>query len=146
MGRKKKGKIDKLAQDMIQRQKDGFGVHYGAWRAAQYEKNKGMTTEKPKGYKHTCLHCGKEFYSKVNRGRKYCCEQCKNEHYRTQKPKVSKPIVGNPVEKTCPICGKDFLAKNNRYKYCCEVCAYTGQKQRMKAFREQQLKEAKANG
>lgn len=144
MGRKKKVPMDKLALDMIQCKKDGFGVHYGAWRAAQYEKNKGTTPAKHQGYKHTCLNCGKEFYSKVNRVRKYCCDQCREEHYRTKKPKVSKPVV--QIQMTCPICGKDFLAENRRYKYCCEVCAEIGHKQRMEAYREQKTKGAKANG
>ena len=87
MGRKKNVPMDKLALDMIQCKKDGFGVHYGAWRAAQYEKNKGMTPPpaKPKGYKHTCLNCGVEFYTKVNRHQKYCCEQCRREAYYHRK-------------------------------------------------------------
>lgn len=86
MGRKKKAPSDKLSLDMIQCEKDGFGVHYGAWRAAQYEKNGGMPPiQKPKGYKHTCLNCGNEFYAKANKLRKYCSEFCREQYYRRQK-------------------------------------------------------------
>jgi hypothetical protein len=127
MGRTKKVKLDKLAQDMIQCKKDGFGVHYGAWRAAQYEKNKGQIPEKPKGYKHTCVHCETEFYTRINRKQKFCCDSCREEYYRIKKreeyqaTKVEKEIV--PIDKVCPICGKDFKGKNHRYKYCSEFCA-----------------------
>ena len=149
MGRKKKVKLDKLSQDMIQCVKDGFGVHYGAWRAAQYEKNKGMTPAKPKGYKHTCLNCGKEFYSKVNRVRKFCCDSCREEYYRIQRraeyqAKGEKKIV--PLNKTCPICGKDFKAKNHRYKYCSEFCAKVAHAQKVKEYAWRKAEEAKANG
>ena len=137
MGRKK---MDKLALDMIQCKKDGFGVHYGAWRAAQYEKNQHKTIktipEKPKGYKHTCLNCGKEFYSKRNNNRKYCSEECKDDYYRSQKEK-------KVYEKTCPICGKDFVSENYHTKYCCELCVKVA---RAQMDRERKAKGAKANG
>lgn len=150
MGRKK-GKLDKLSLDVIQCEKDGFGVHYGAWRAAQYEKGKGMTPAKPQGYKHTCLNCGNEFYSKANKPRKYCSEQCKNEYYRSLKRKVTEPKVkepkGNtPVEKTCPICGKGFTAESYRNKYCGEFCARVGHVQRVQKYLERKAEGAKANG
>ena len=35
---KKKKELDKLSLDMIECEKAGFGVHYGAWKAAQEEK------------------------------------------------------------------------------------------------------------
>ena len=83
MATKKKAPVDKLTLDMIQCEKDGFGVHYGAWRAAQYEKNGGVVPpRKPKGYKRICLNCGKEFYAMVNRERKYCDERCRKQYYR----------------------------------------------------------------
>lgn len=149
MGRKKKVQLDKLAQDMIQCKKDGFGVHYGAWRAAQYEKNKGMTPAKPKGYKHTCLNCGEEFYTKINGVRKYCCDQCKEQYYRDQKKTESKSTIEKPVEpidKTCPICGKDFPAKNYRYKYCSEFCAKVAHGQKVKEHAMRKAEEDKVNG
>ena len=132
-----KKKLDKLALDMIQCKKDGFGVHYGAWRAAQYEKNPYKPIpEKPKGYEHTCLNCGKEFYSDRNNNRKYCSEQCKNEYYRSKNEK-------KVYEKTCPICGKDFVAREYRHKYCGEFCARVARSQR---YMEKKAEEAKANG
>ena len=86
MATKKKAPMDKLSLDMIQCEKDGFGVHYGAWRAAQYEKNGGMPQiQKRNGYKRICINCGKEFYVKTNRVQKYCDEFCKEQCYRRQK-------------------------------------------------------------
>lgn len=151
MGRKKKVPMDKLALDMIQCKKDGFGVHYGAWRAAQYEKNKGMTPPaKPKGYKHTCLNCGKEFYSKCNNNRKYCSEQCKNSFYRSQskecKPNEITPAVKKPVEKNCPICGKNFIAESYRNKYCSPFCVKVAMGESVKRYQARKAEEAKANG
>ena len=155
MGRKKKVPMDKLAQDMIQCKKDGYGVHYGAWRAAQYEKNQYKTIPaKHKGYKHTCLNCGKEFYSKTNSARKYCCDQCREQYYRNQKktesqPKVSKPKASKPVaeiHKTCLICGKDFIAQSHRYKYCSEFCSKVGHGQSVRKYLKRRAEEAKANG
>ena len=147
MGKKQ---MDKLALDMIQRKKDGFGVHYGAWRAAQYEKNKGMTPAKPKGYKHTCVHCETEFYTRVNRKQKFCCDSCREEYYRIKKreeykaTKVEKEIV--PIDKVCPICGKDFKGKNHRYKYCSEFCSRVAHAQKVKEYAWKKAEEAKANG
>lgn len=149
MGRKKQVPMDQLAKDMIQCKKDGYGVHYGAWRAAQYEKNKGMTIVKHKGHKHICQHCGKEFYVTHNKPRKYCSEYCKNEFYRLKQPKESKakekPVEKKPVEKTCPICGKVFIAESYRNKYCGEFCQKVGHGQRVKEYYERKAEEEKTN-
>lgn len=150
MGRKKKVELDKLSQDMIQCKKDGFGANYGAWRAAQYEKNKGQIPEKPKGHKHICVHCETEFYTRVNRKQKFCCDSCREEHYRVQRraeyqaSKVEKKIV--PIGKVCPICGKNFKGKNHRYKYCSEFCAKVAHGQKVKERSMRKAEEDKANG
>ena len=70
--------MDKLAKEMIQCEKDGFGVQYGRWKAAQVpvkiepKKNKvGIETG-------ICAYCGCEFTSSDNRNRKYCGARCRN--------------------------------------------------------------------
>lgn len=120
MGRKKV-KLDKLSLDMIQCEKDGFGVHYGAWRAAQEAKKPQDPQEhecnQPAGYKYICQKCGKEFYTQNKKPRKFCSDQCREASY--YKPKLK---VREPVKKTCPICGKDFIAETYRNKYCSQFC------------------------
>lgn len=121
MGRKKKVKLDKLSLDMIQCEKDGYGVHYGAWRAAQ-EAKKAQTPpqakcDQPERYKYICQKCGKEFYATNGKPRKFCSDQCRSAFYYKPKPKVREPI-----KKTCPICGKDFMAETYRTKYCSPSC------------------------
>ena len=121
MGRKKKVKLDKLSLDMIQCEKDGYGVHYGAWRAAQGAKNTLAEPQakcnQPEGYKYICQKCGKEFYAMNKKPRKFCSNQCREASYYKPKPKVREPI-----KKTCPVCGKDFMAETYRTKYCSPFC------------------------
>ena len=149
MGRKKNAPMDKLAQDMIQCKKDGYGVHYGAWRAAQYEKGI-MNMPKPKGYKYICFHCGKEFYAPNKKIRKYCSYDCTYEAYRLKQLKESEPkekrqAVKKPVEKVCPLCGKTFMAESYRNKYCGEFCQRLAQVQRAKEYYHRKAEEAKEN-
>ncbi len=70
----KKKQLDKLSLDMIECQKAGFGVHYGAWKATQIPKKiepKGL----PDGWK-KCAYCGKPFKPKTKRIQYYCEAQC----------------------------------------------------------------------
>ena len=76
----KKKQLDKLSLDMIQCKKDGFGVHYGAWKATQ----KPVEIEKPalpEGWR-VCEWCGKPFKPKTKRPTKYCEVYCQNEAQR----------------------------------------------------------------
>ena len=69
----KKREPDKLALDMIQCKKDGFGVHYGKWKAMQAD---GMIEKKiPDGWR-VCEHGGKEFKPTNNSIQKYCEYSC----------------------------------------------------------------------
>lgn len=77
MARKKK--LDKLSLDMIQCEKDGFGVNYGRWKATQ-EPVKIEKVEIPKGsnicsFSKICPCCGKEFET-VNKRKKFCSKDC----------------------------------------------------------------------
>jgi hypothetical protein len=70
--RARKRDLDKLSLDMIQCEKDGFGCHYGKWKALQEE---GAIERKlPEGWR-ICAHCGKSF-KPTNNGQKYCEYSC----------------------------------------------------------------------
>lgn len=69
--------MDNLSADMIQCKKDGFGCHYGAWKALQGEKP--VPKPEPSENASRCAHCGKEFVNKYGR-RKYCDKTCRNLH------------------------------------------------------------------
>lgn len=71
----RKGKrMDNLSKCMIQCKKDGFGCHYGAWRALQGE----VLVVKdaiPEGWKR-CEFCGEAFKPSSKRPQKYCGAYC----------------------------------------------------------------------
>lgn len=79
-------KLDKLSKDMIQCAKDGFGVHYGRWKATQEVVVPVKVDEIPKGWK-ICEYklCGKPF--KPKQGKRFCCDVCRvKAYYETGKP------------------------------------------------------------
>ena len=65
-----KKKLDKLSLDIIECQKAGFGVHYGAWKATQ-TKPAEIKKEIPDGWL-VCQYCGKPFKPKTKRPQRYC--------------------------------------------------------------------------
>lgn len=73
----KKKELDKLALDMIRRKADGYGCHYGAWKAMQERpvEIKPKDGEVPDGWL-VCQHCGKAFKPKSHRPQKYCDSVC----------------------------------------------------------------------
>ena len=81
-----KKQLDKLTLDMIQCEKDGYGVHYGRWKATQ-PIVKPVLDGLPEGWK-VCPHCGKEFKPKLPQ-QKYCdascCNEANNEKYRLKR-------------------------------------------------------------
>lgn len=76
MARKKK--LDKLSLDMIQCAKDGFGVHYGRWKATQEIVVPVKDETLPKGWK-ICEWCKKPFKGVVNK--RFCDEICRRKAY-----------------------------------------------------------------
>lgn len=144
MGRKKKVKLDKLSLDMIQCEKDGYGVHYGAWRAAQDAKKvlspPQAECKQPEGYRHICQKCGKEFYTQNKKPRKFCSDQCREASYYKPKPKAKEP-----VKKTCPICGKDFMAETYRTKYCSPFCVKVAMGEATKRYQAKMAASAALN-
>lgn len=67
--------MDNLDKCMIQCKKDGYGCHYGAWRAAQGD-IPIVVDEIPKGMK-KCLYCG-DLFKPVTKNNKYCGAYCQN--------------------------------------------------------------------
>ena len=72
-----KKELDKLSLDMIQCEKDGYGVHYGAWKATQPIAKPNTVEVLPDGWK-LCAHCGKPFKPNVPY-QKYCEALCGRE-------------------------------------------------------------------
>lgn len=80
--------LDNLSKDMIQCKKDGYGVHYGNWKAAQnpveYKK-----PPLPSDWR-VCPWCNTPFKLKNNRKRIYCdvyCQRAAQEARERQKKK-----------------------------------------------------------
>ena len=70
-------RMDNLSKDMIQCKKDGYGVHYGKWKAMQ----KPVTMKKkiPDGWL-VCENCGVPF--KPNRtDQRFCDSYCQRQAY-----------------------------------------------------------------
>lgn len=68
-----KGRVDNLSKCMIQCEKDGYGVRYGAWRAAQGDVLIFTGSGIPEGWR-KCKHCGKPF--KPYNNQQYCEVRC----------------------------------------------------------------------
>ena len=78
--------MDNLSMEMIQCKKDGFGFHYGKWKARQEWKPIKPVEEEPKGTKRICPQCGKEFVYFTKHYRKFCGDICRiNSYYRYEK-------------------------------------------------------------
>ncbi len=83
----KKREPDKLARDMIQCVKDGYGCHYGKWKAMQEH----VEIEKPTAQENwrVCPWCGKPFKLKTKKEKIYCEANCQlaaqTERYRQKR-------------------------------------------------------------
>lgn len=77
MGKKQMDQLDIDASNAIK-----AGMTYGKYMAM---KNPTTIVRKPVGYKHYCLFCGKEFYSKYKGVRKYCSGNHREAYYRMQR-------------------------------------------------------------
>ena len=68
-----------LDLDLIQCEKDGFGCHYGKWKA----------TKEPKQpiYENTkiCKYCGKPFIPHKQKNQLYCDINCQREMYKEKR-------------------------------------------------------------
>ncbi|MBO5953316.1 MAG: hypothetical protein J6Q53_04250 [Oscillospiraceae bacterium] len=88
--------MDNLSRQMIQCKKDGFGCHYGAWKATQDP----VEYERPPlpGDWRKCAWCGKPFRIKYNMQQKYCEAYCQklagDERNRKKKKGISDVLKG----------------------------------------------------
>ena len=69
--------MDYLSKCMIQCKKDGYGCHYGAWRAAQGGVFLMKEDTIPDGWK-KCEHCG-DVYKPTRSDQKYCGAYCQSQ-------------------------------------------------------------------
>ena len=79
-----KREMDPLSKDMVQCKKDGFGCHYGDWRAAQ---DRPVVLEKKikiAADRKICPQCGRPF-KPSNKGRQvYCDIECQKKAQRAR--------------------------------------------------------------
>lgn len=130
MGKRKE--IDKLSQDSCDALK--AGMSYGQYMAMKEPAEVKRPT--PTGYYHVCQHCGKEFYEKNRKVKKFCSDRCRELSYYVPKIKTAHRI--------CPICGKEFVTTKSQQKFCGEFCAKVGKSQKMREWKEK-MKEAISN-
>lgn len=95
--RRKKKELDKLSLDMIQCEKDGYGCHYGAWKATQEHQTEFKRKEyEPRFGWCICKYCGKRF-PKEHGKQLYCDSLCQRsfqtEKYREGKREYAKKYM-----------------------------------------------------
>ena len=124
-------KIDKLS--MCAAKAKEVGVSYGKYMAM---KEPEIEAPAKTGVRRICKHCGKEFFVNHKKRKDYCSDRCR-ENFYYHAHKEYEPIV-----KTCPICGKEFVSKTYRNKYCSEFCAKVAHGEWVKKHKERKASEA----
>jgi hypothetical protein len=66
---------DNLALDMMRCKADGFGCHYGDWKAIHGDTKTAPEDPTPKGWL-ICKYCGRPFKPKTKRSQTYCEVEC----------------------------------------------------------------------
>lgn len=65
-----------------------------------------------------CRNCGKELIqTDGHRQKEFCCDNCRKAYWHNRQKNK---------EKVCPICGRKFIAKDPRTKYCSDFCKRFG--------------------
>jgi predicted nucleic acid-binding Zn ribbon protein len=151
--------MDKLARDATNALKKRMS--YGQYMAQK--KPEIIIPTPPKDVEmRECLRCGKLFpLNKQGSGKKkYCSDECREKFYAERDSKTETRTKTNTrtrtktkveqkpeIHKTCPICGKDFIAKFRNHKYCRESCARFGKSERMKlVYQRRKERMAMQNG
>lgn len=90
---------------------------------------------KPAAIKKTCKWCGNEFET-VHRGRKYCCDDCRDKAAEEQRKKSKlargkKYVEKKPISaRECAGCGEAFTPTHGSQLYCCDDCRDKKRKER----------------
>lgn len=86
-----------------------------------------------------CAYCGKEFDAKPNQ--MYCCDRCADRAYQENRKKrlalTSSRYIDKPESertKTCPVCGKKFVARTPSKVYCSSECRYKEKNRKKKQY------------
>jgi predicted nucleic acid-binding Zn ribbon protein len=107
------------------------GMSYGKWKAMQPLIDIPTDTIS-EGRTRACQRCGKPFPLN-NRGagvKKFCSDECREKFYVERKSQMRKQ------HKTCPVCGKTFVADNNHQKYCGMDCYRLVVAERAKQYKQ----------
>ena len=82
---------------------------------------KNISSEKTADVKLFCPICGMRITKIPGRkGRRFCSDACRIYYWNNTR------LERYP--KVCPTCGKEFVAREKRTKYCCEKCYHEGRK------------------
>lgn len=81
----------------------------------------------------TCLYCKTNFTTKYEL-KIYCCEKCRNGNYKKNLWKKIK--IEKTKESKCQICNKKIESSNSRIIYCSEECKNIANKEKEKAWQE----------
>lgn len=119
-------KMDRLSRESCEAL--AAGMSYGKWKALQAPME--VTIPEPDGNRSICQHCGKVFYQKGGKRRKYCDDKCSKDAENERSRMRAAPII-----KTCAECGKEFQAPSGKYKYCGERCYLETRRKRQKEHR-----------
>ena len=134
--------MDKLARDAANARKKGMS--YGQYMAQK--KPDIILPKKTNRKMRECQRCGKPF-PLDSRGagvKKFCSDECREKFYDEREAKIRKEQMPE-IHKTCPICGKDFIAKSGRYKYCGDFCKRLAATEQSKQC-QQRRRERMSNG
>lgn len=113
------------------------------------KKYREQRREKLKAMDRVCVVCGKPIPEGRNLKAKTCCEDCsaelekqtkrqKDAQYREKKKTVK------TYERTCPICGEEFIPAVHNQKYCSNECYSYANNQRSK--KNNMMKKEERNG
>ena len=89
----------------------------------------------------TCVHCGKEFDATSGR-QKYCNDKCRtlalsNREREAYLKRTAKKVKLKQEEKgrtaICAYCGKEFLYKKKRRKFCTPDCRHQAYLKKLEA-------------
>lgn len=137
----KRRKRDKLAEDVLEAQKQGYGCHYGNY-IADRQAGKALPPEieeieEPEVVRARCVVCGEPL---TGNKMKYCgqarCEAGRKRAESEQPEKLWK-FADRPDGKKCEICGGPL--KRNQEKFCGKACQQVGSRNYPIKWRMQEL-------